>query len=125
MRMCFNWRVIAGLAALALGIYLAAPGLIASALPVLLVLVCPLSMLLMGGMMGGMGTRRAADVIADGDPAPSRDEQLRELRARLQDLSEEQGSLAREIARVEATDSSAPRPASRGTTDVIRGPVST
>lgn len=81
MRMCFNWKVIASLAALCLGIYVVAPGLIASALPVLLVLVCPLSMLLMGGMMGGMGTGRTADVVADTEPVPSRDRQLAELRA--------------------------------------------
>lgn len=123
MRMCFNWKVIASLAALCLGIYVVAPGLIASALPVLLVLVCPLSMLLMGGMMGGMGTGRTADVVADTEPVPSRDRQLAELRARLRGLAEQQAALAREIAQVEATGTAAPRRASRETTDVVAGPV--
>lgn len=154
MRMCFNWKVIAGLAAVGLGIYVVAPGLIASALPVLLVLVCPLSMLLMGGMMGGMGMPAKEDdrmvsvgataayscamhpdvqqsqhgvcprcgmslillttpagrgeAIADREPAPGRDEQLRDLRARLQAVQEQRGELAERIAQLETADLAAP-----------------
>lgn len=53
--MCINWKVVAGLAAVGLAIYILVPNVIAAALPLLLVLACPLSMLLMGrAMMGGM-----------------------------------------------------------------------
>ena len=44
---CLNWKVGAGLAAVGLALFLIAPHLLLAALPLLLVLVCPLSMLLM------------------------------------------------------------------------------
>jgi len=70
--MCFNWKVLAGLGVVALGIYTVAPNLVASALPLLLVLACPLSMLLMGGMMGRTGDQSAQQdqhVPQSGEPA--------------------------------------------------------
>ena len=57
MKMCFNWKVVAGLAAVGVGILILNPQLAARALPLLVVAACPLSMLLMGGMMGGMGNQ--------------------------------------------------------------------
>jgi hypothetical protein len=53
MKMCLNWKVIASLATVAVGILVVEPQLAARALPFLLLAVCPLSMLLMGGMMMG------------------------------------------------------------------------
>lgn len=54
MKMCLNWKVLAGLGAVGVGVYLVAPGLAAAALPLLLLAACPLSMLLMmKGMQGG------------------------------------------------------------------------
>src|SRR5712691_2017407 len=50
--MCFDPRVLGGLAVVGLGIWIVAPQLIAPALPILLLLVCPLSMLFMARMMG-------------------------------------------------------------------------
>ncbi len=50
--MCFDPRVLGGLAVVGVGIWLVAPQLIAPALPILLLLVCPLSMLFMARMMG-------------------------------------------------------------------------
>ncbi len=38
--MCLNWRVLAGLGAVGVGIYLVAPNLVAEALPILLLAVC-------------------------------------------------------------------------------------
>ena len=55
LKMCLNWKVIAGLGAVAVGILVLEPQLAAQALPLLVVAVCPLSMLLMGGMMMGGG----------------------------------------------------------------------
>ena len=58
---CLNWKVLAGLGVMGAVIWIMAPGAVAAVLPVLLVLVCPLSMLL---MMGGMGGQRAAQTGA-------------------------------------------------------------
>ena len=49
MSMCWNWKVVCGLSAVGVGIYLVAPGLLLGPLPLLpllLLAVCPLSMLL-------------------------------------------------------------------------------
>jgi hypothetical protein len=51
--LCLNWNVVAGLAVLGLGIWVVAPNLVWAALPVLVVLACPLSMLFMMRGMGG------------------------------------------------------------------------
>jgi hypothetical protein len=44
---CFDWRIVSGLAAVALAIWLLVPGVLVPALLVLVALACPLSMLLM------------------------------------------------------------------------------
>jgi hypothetical protein len=51
LKMCLNWKVLVGLAATGVGVYLVAPDLVLAALPILLLAACPLSMLL---MMWGM-----------------------------------------------------------------------
>jgi hypothetical protein len=53
MQMCLNWKVLLGLAAVALLVGVVAPYLLLGALPVLLVLACPLSMLFMTARMRG------------------------------------------------------------------------
>jgi len=85
--MCFDWRVLTGLAAVGVGIWLVAPQLIAPALPILVILICPLSMLLMMRMM-----RNSA---AQTGPAISPTE-------RLAALEREQARLDAEIARARA-----------------------
>lgn len=50
--MCFDWRALTGLAVVGIGIWLVAPQLIAPAIPILVILICPLSILLMARMMG-------------------------------------------------------------------------
>ena len=54
---CLNWKVLAGVAAVGAGLWLIAPVLFASALPVLLILICPLSMVL---MLRGMSNKPLA-----------------------------------------------------------------
>ena len=54
---CLDWRVVSALAAIAVAVWLLAPGLLVPALLVLVTLACPLSMLLMMVVMrpsGGM-----------------------------------------------------------------------
>ena len=46
MKHCLNWKVLAGLAIVALAIGVVAPRWLSIALPTLLVLICPLSMLI-------------------------------------------------------------------------------
>jgi hypothetical protein len=53
IKMCLNWKVLAALAAVGAGVFAVAPNLALAALPILLVAVCPLSMLfMMKGMQG-------------------------------------------------------------------------
>lgn len=54
---CFNWKVVAGLAAAALGLYLIAPGSFATVVPLLVIAACPLSMLVMMRAMSSGGGR--------------------------------------------------------------------
>lgn len=116
--MCFNWKVIAGLAGVGLAVWVVAPNLVGAALPLLLVAACPLSMLLMGrGMAGGQcsaPTQQAAPPEHLSQPIGlhlTREEQLAELKAQLAILDVRQQAIAREIADLESADSAAVRQA--------------
>ena len=106
--MCFNWKVIAGLAGVGLAVWVLAPNLVGVALPLLLVAACPLSMLLMGrGMAGGQcspPTPQSAPPERASQPVDvrlTREEQLAELKAQLTILEVRQQAIAREIADLE------------------------
>ena len=79
LRMCLNWKVIGGLSVVGLGIWLVAPNLIAAAIPLLLIAVCPVSMLLMMKAMGGGS--ETAEARIDDPVAPTREVRIAELRA--------------------------------------------
>jgi len=53
---CINWKVVGGLGAVAVAVWAVAPRFVAGLLPLLLIAVCPLSMLIM--MKSMSGTRR-------------------------------------------------------------------
>src|SRR6266700_2803888 len=55
LKCCLNPKVLVGLGAGAVAVLVLAPNLVASAFPLLLALVCPLSMLVMMGSMARMG----------------------------------------------------------------------
>ena len=94
--MCLNWKVIAGLAVLGVGVWLWAPDLAAAALPLLLVAACPLSMLLMmRGMQHGQCSSQSATATQPALAARTRSGQLAELRAQHQ-------AVGRRIAALEA-----------------------
>lgn len=79
--MCFNKKVVAALAIVGLSIYLFVPGLVAAAVPLLILAACPLSMVLMMRMMS-----RSADG-SDGPPARTdTDDELSQLRAEVATL---------------------------------------
>lgn len=58
--MCFNKKVIAGLAVVAVGVVVFAPELLGRALPFLVLAVCPLSMVFMMRGMGSMGGMKSS-----------------------------------------------------------------
>lgn len=68
VKMCLNWKVLAGLAAVGISVAVVAPQAALALLPLLLLAACPLSMLLMAGMgMRGMGADRQAAAAGDGE----------------------------------------------------------
>jgi hypothetical protein len=53
MKMCFNWKVAAGITAARDAVFAFAPNLIGAAVPVLIIAACPLSMVVMMRAMSG------------------------------------------------------------------------
>ncbi len=89
LKMCLNWKVLAGLAVLGVGIYAVDPNLAVAALPILLLAVCPLLMLfMMKGMQGG-DRPRTPETGTD----PTREERLARLRTEQADLADRIGAL--------------------------------
>jgi hypothetical protein len=84
--MCRNWKLWAGIAVVAVGVAIFAPGAFGAALPLLLVAACPLGMLLMGVMGVGMATGRRR---GGGDDAEDHPDEVRQLRAEVARLREE------------------------------------
>ncbi len=111
LKMCLNFKVLTALAAVGLGVYVWEPNLLAAALPLLILALCPLSMVLMMGMMGGgkqdEGQAEGRDALAparEGEPqrvgAPSHTAATSEpqspeaLRIELENLRMRQTALA-------------------------------
>lgn len=109
--MCFNWKVIGGLAVVGLGIWFLVPSVAAAALPLLLAAACPLSMLLMmRGMQGGQCHSQAPTAAQEQVVAGTRSEQLEELRVQLAQAQGQQQALNSRIAELGGADSSVPDP---------------
>lgn len=86
LKMCLNWKVLAALAAVGVGTYAVAPGLAVAALPILLLAICPLSMLfMMKGMQGSHGEQA--------DDGLTREEQISRLRTQQATLADRIGTL--------------------------------
>lgn len=105
-RFCIDWKVIAGLATVALAFFLFQPRLFTAALPVLLVAACPLSMLLMMWGMRGMGQptptpTTAPQQVVDRQLTPN--EQIAGLRTQLSDLESAQLAINDQIRSLEAS----------------------
>jgi septal ring factor EnvC (AmiA/AmiB activator) len=110
--LCFNWKVLVGLAAVGLGVWVVAPDLVGLALPLLILLACPLSMLFMArGMQGGQSASQPEQASRPADVRLTRDEQLTELKAQLAIAQTRQQAIAREIAELEAARAPAVREA--------------
>jgi hypothetical protein len=105
-RFCIDWKVVAGLAAVAVGLFLFQPRLFTAALPVLLVAACPLSMLLMMWGMRGMSQpaptpETAPQPVADRQLTPH--EQIAGLRSQLSELQSAQLAITDQIRSLEAS----------------------
>lgn len=90
---CFNWKVLAGLAMVAVGVVLFAPGAALAVLPLLLLLACPLSMGVMMFAMRGHGGSASESCHHTED-----DVSVEAKRARLAALKEEEQRLVRELS---------------------------
>ena len=96
LHICLNWKVVAGLAVVGLGIWVVAPALVWAALPILVVLACPLSMLLMMRGMGGGQCAAQPGQEQQAVRASVSGECLAELRA-------QHTTIVRELAELEGT----------------------
>lgn len=120
-QLCLNWKVMVGLAVVGVGIWVLAPQFIGAALPLLLLAVCPLSMLIMvfamrkGMSSGECAPQSAPATIADAT-GMTRDERLAQLTARLASIQAQQEATSRELAALEsvgaAPNAAAPEAAS-------------
>ncbi len=103
LKMCLNWKVIAGLAAVGVGIYFVAPDLVVAALPILVLAICPLSMLvMMWAMRGGHSEDRQAS--READAGLTREERLTRLRwqqaalaERINELQQDEPQAAKKV----------------------------
>lgn len=93
--MCLNWKVLAGLGAAGVGLYLISPGLVVAALPLLLLAVCPLSMLLMMKGMQESQTQGRHTPQEDGADL-TREERVARLRSEQADLADRIDALEQE-----------------------------
>lgn len=106
--MCLNWKVVAGLAVVAVIIGIIAPQLLLGAIPLLIVAACPLSMLfMMRGMHRGQSpqvqqpslyTKQENSSALEG---PADEERVAFLKAQLAQTEAHQQELARQIADLE------------------------
>lgn len=91
--MCLNWKVLAGLGAVAAGVLILAPGAAFAVLPLLLLAACPLSMVVMMYAMKGMGSKEG-----EGSPTEQSDPSVEPLRARLAAVKDDERRPERELS---------------------------
>lgn len=89
---CLNWKVVAALAAVGAALWAAVPGA-AAALPLLVLLACPLSMLVLMRAMGPARSSSASGASRGREPRPEASE-ISDLRAQVAALQAE-----RDVAR--------------------------
>jgi Protein of unknown function (DUF2933) len=106
--MCLNWKVVGGLAVVAVIIGIIAPKLLLGAIPLLIVAACPLSMLfMMRGMQHGQSqhVQQPSSYLAQENPSylegSADEEHVASLKAQLAHTEAQQQDLARQIAELE------------------------
>jgi len=98
---CIDRRVLIGLAVLALGVFLFDPGLLRGILPLMLIAICPLSMLFMMRSMGGHQSSQEPAVKGSG--AGNDQPDVSSLRRELAELSAKQAWISSQINDLEAS----------------------
>jgi hypothetical protein len=109
---CLSWKVLAGLAVVALGVFLFEPQLFARAFPLLLVAACPLSMvLMMWGMRGAVSpSTREQGSVPERSPSTevlTKGQALSQLRQQLDDIQGQQAQLIAQLSSIETSTRSA------------------
>ncbi len=109
---CFNWKVVAGLAAIALGVALWQPHLFIVALPTLALAICPLSMGIMffnmwraQGQTACSMNQAAQSATTDVEDADTDHAALADLQVQLAQVRERQAALAEQLAALHAEPS--------------------
>lgn len=114
LRHCLNRKVVAALAFVGIAIWALRPDLVRSALPVLVVLVCPLSMVLMMRAMSGDRSEEGNPRTTDERAGSAPDGRIDVLPKRLGVLHAETAMISNELAQLaddeEAHTEQAPTP---------------
>ena len=117
LKHCLNPKVIAALAVIAAAIWIVAPGAFAAALPVLVVAICPLSMLAMMLLMRDGGNDTRSDSRAAEPTGQSRrhaeDAQVSALQAQVADLQARLAAATHPTEPADDASGPAPDPAAR------------
>lgn len=95
---CFNRKVLTGAGVVALGVLLFAPRMLGAVLPLLVVAICPLSMLLMMRAMSGSGNRCQTGGSAGQPTARDADAEIATLQAEIDRLQAEKAENSAERA---------------------------
>lgn len=101
---CLNWRVVVGLAFAGTALFLYAPQLALASLPVLVVLVCPISMLFMILSMRRMNMRERTHEESEPGVAfqnRSREQQLQLLEERMERVQMQRRAIAIQLPALE------------------------
>jgi hypothetical protein len=104
---CFNKRVVAGLAAVALAVLVFAPSALGRLLPVLVAAACPIGMLLMMRGATSGACHRPGERAAGGDAAAasgSAEEEIARLRREVEQLRATQAPVAEAAETVPAVE---------------------
>lgn len=102
--MCLDWRVVAALALVGVGVWIVAPRFILAALPLLLLAICPLSMLMMMRGMGGTSTGNRQEQPSS-EAGLSQEEQRARIQERLWTLQAEQEHLTNQMTNLQYPES--------------------
>jgi len=100
--MCFNWKVVGGLAIVGLGIYALRPSLLTGALPLLAGLACPASMVFMMSAMRGQKRDGPSGSQQTKLPAGDTGGRLATLKEELGGLQASQSAISAQIAQLES-----------------------
>jgi hypothetical protein len=101
---CLHWKILVGLGFVGLTIGIVVPSALASAVPLLIVAICPLSMIYgMRGMMGGAhahGGHMFGAPVQSERPAPA--DRVAQLRAELESIDSRSAIVAEQLRTSEA-----------------------